>query len=72
MIKTVVFYNGSENEGRKKFKSFYELSESSHSTYIVLTKGPLEPIGEQSGEIPYVELNTQFVGQFSVTSVDPF
>jgi hypothetical protein len=70
MIKTIVFYNGSEKEGRKKFKFLYDISESPHSTYIVFTKGPLEPIGEQSGEIPYVELNTQFVRL--LTSVDPF
>lgn len=57
----VVFYNGPNDEGREKFKSFYDLSRSEHISYVVPTKARIESTFEQSGEIPYVDLNKQFV-----------
>jgi len=43
IVQVGMFYNGSEKEGKDRFKPFFDLN----------------PIMNQSGEIPYVELNGQ-------------
>ena len=74
MIKTVVFHNGSEKEGRKKFKFLYDLSKFSLSTYIVLTKSPART---NSGTVRRNSLRgtehaIRSLANFPVTSVDSF
>ena len=74
MIKTVVFHNGSEKEGRKKFKFLYDLSESSLSTYIVLTKGLARTNNGtvRRNSLRGIEHAIRSLANFPVTFVDPF
>ena len=59
VIAVVLFYNGSEEEGRGRFKDFLELGV--HQFVLIaycpakITQGP---VADHAKEIPYEQLNT--------------
>lgn len=61
-IACVVFYNGSEKEGRENFKSFLDLSRFIDKTQWYRSSTLTEP-HDLTSEIPYEKLNSLQVGE---------
>jgi hypothetical protein len=59
VIAAILFYDGSEEEGRNNFKDFLELGKRQS---ILRTYRPTEsaqgPVADHAKEIPYEQLNT--------------
>ena len=69
LITLHVFYNGSKEEGRANFKSFFDLSKLAAATHSQLTLQHLyeiDPISDFTKETPYEELNAAQVGIISI------
>ena len=66
----MVFYNGSEEEGRANFKPFFDLSKLfirlAHLTLHVFNTPLIEYMADLTKEIPYEELNGAQVRMVSV------
>ena len=60
LVLLPIFYNGSEEEGRANFKSFFDISKlffSFFSTSLTENLLLIEHIADSTKEIPYEELN---------------